>query len=128
MKFILGVIFFFFAISLLGGIVLFWKLRKQAMAFRDAMQDSLKDEEFQRMADKNYYRKQRDNGPQFDADYFDGDDSQQRQRQQQQQKKQQRRTTRTRDGVTVIDDRDPSVAERKIFTADEGEYVDFKEA
>lgn len=128
MKFFLGIIFFFFAFSLLGGLLLLWKLRKHAMAIRDVIQESLDDEEFQRMADKNYYRKHRDNGPQFDEDYFKGDNGKQQQQQQQQQQRRASRSTRTREGVTVIDDRDPNIAERKIFTADEGEYVDFKEA
>ena len=37
------------------------------------------------------------------------------------------RTTTTSDGVTIIDHRDPSEANKKIFSHDEGEYVDFKE-
>ena len=40
---------------------------------------------------------------------------------------QRRRTTQTTDGVTIIDDRDPSEANKKIFAQDEGEYVDFIE-
>lgn len=31
------------------------------------------------------------------------------------------------DQETVVDNRDPEVANQKIFTEDEGEYVDFKE-
>ena len=37
------------------------------------------------------------------------------------------RTTYTADGVTIIDHRDPSEVNKKIFAQDEGEYVDFKE-
>lgn len=37
------------------------------------------------------------------------------------------RHTRTAEGVTIIDGRDPERAGRKIFAADEGEYVDFEE-
>ena len=40
---------------------------------------------------------------------------------------QRRRTTQTTDGVTIIDDRDPKEANKKIFAQDEGEYVDFIE-
>ena len=40
---------------------------------------------------------------------------------------QQNRTTRTAEGVTIVDKRDPSTANKKIFAQDEGEYVDFKE-
>ena len=38
------------------------------------------------------------------------------------------RTTRTSDGTTIIDRRDPSKANKKIFAPDEGEYVDFTES
>ena len=38
-----------------------------------------------------------------------------------------RTTHRTSDGVTIIDDRSPSDANKKIFAPDEGEYVDYKE-
>lgn len=31
------------------------------------------------------------------------------------------------DGETIIDQRDPETANRKIFERGEGEYVDFKE-
>ena len=37
------------------------------------------------------------------------------------------RTMHTSDGVTIYDGRDPDVAQRKIFSEDEGEYVDFTE-
>ena len=37
------------------------------------------------------------------------------------------RTTRTREGVTIIDHRSEEQANKKIFAPDEGEYVDFKE-
>lgn len=40
----------------------------------------------------------------------------------------QRRTyTRGSSGETIIDGRDPEQVQRKIFAADEGEYVDFEE-
>ena len=38
-----------------------------------------------------------------------------------------RRTTTTKEGVTIIDQRPPSANRRKIFSDNEGEYVDFKE-
>lgn len=37
------------------------------------------------------------------------------------------RRTQTASGITIIDNRDPERARRKIFADDEGEYVDFKE-
>lgn len=53
-------------------------------------------------------------------------------RQQQQQQQQdsgygQSTTTHTQDGVTIIDRRDPDERNKKIFTKDEGEYVDYTE-
>lgn len=45
----------------------------------------------------------------------------------QQQTSQQGRTTRTADGVTIVDRRNPDDIEKKIFSKDEGEYVDFTE-
>lgn len=37
------------------------------------------------------------------------------------------RRTRTADGTTIIDGRDPERAGRKIFAENDGEYVDFEE-
>lgn len=39
----------------------------------------------------------------------------------------QRRTTTTGSGETIIDTRSPEQTQRKIFSKDEGEYVDYKE-
>ncbi len=39
----------------------------------------------------------------------------------------QQTTTRTSDGVTIIDRRSPDETQKKIFAPDEGEYVDYKE-
>ena len=38
-----------------------------------------------------------------------------------------RRATRTSDGTTIIDQRSPDAANKKIFAPDEGEYVDYTE-
>ena len=40
---------------------------------------------------------------------------------------QQQTTTRTSDGVTIIDRRSPEETQKKIFAPDEGEYVEFTE-
>lgn len=37
------------------------------------------------------------------------------------------RSTKTRDGVTIVDHRSPDEANKKIFAPDEGEYVDYTE-
>ena len=118
---ILGILGFFF---LVGIIVTLPYIRKGVNFFRRAASgDGMSDEEFQRMANK-HYRSNSDDGPHFDEDYFKGSSSAGGDRHQQ---RRQRRTTRTASGVTIFDDRDPNVAQRKIFNHDEGEYVDFKE-
>lgn len=44
------------------------------------------------------------------------------------QQQQTRRTMHTADGVTIIDDRNPDVANKKIFEKNEDEYVDYVES
>jgi len=39
----------------------------------------------------------------------------------------QQTTTRTSDGITIIDRRPPEETEKKIFAPDEGEYVEYTE-
>lgn len=48
-------------------------------------------------------------------------------RQQSQQRTTSYRTTQTSDGITIMDSRSSSEANKKIFAPDEGEYVDFDE-
>ena len=48
-------------------------------------------------------------------------------RKQQRGQRQTNRTTRTADGLTIVDNRSPEKANKKIFAQDEGEYVDFTE-
>jgi len=127
MQFILSVIGFFFLLFTAGMAYIVWKVRKRVINLRDAMRDSMDDETFRRMADKNYNRNHGDDIPPFEDDYFKGNPNGSK-KQQQQSNTHTRRTTRTANGVTIIDDRDPSVANKKIFAKDEGEYVDFKEA
>ena len=130
MKFFLLLIAFLFVLASLSMTLFLWKVRRRVHKLRDAMENSLNDEAFQRMADKNYWRKKAAQGPSFDEDYFKGDPNSWRrkhQQRQQQQGQQTRRTTQTSSGVTIIDDRDPNTRDKKIFTHDEGEYVDFKE-
>jgi len=128
MQFFLSVIGFIFLVFTLGFLYVVWKVRKRIHEMRDAMQDSMNDENFRRMADKHYYRIHHDDTPPFADDYFKGDPDGSRRKQQQEQERQQqtRRTTRAAGGVTIIDDRDPN-ARKKIFAQDEGEYVDFTE-
>ena len=130
MRFLLALFGFFFLIVTGLMAVIVWKVRKNMKAFRDSVESQMQDENFQRMADKNYYRKKQDQGPVFDEEYFKGDPMGKKRKarhQQQQQQQQTRRTTRTADGVTIIDDREPGQRDKKIFAQDEGEYVDFIE-
>lgn len=125
MKTLLSIIGFFFLMFTIGAVLLLWKVRRRMRDIRQVMEDNLNDEDFQRMANKYFYRDKKGDEPQFDDDYFKGDSNDATAGSAK--KKQSRRTMRAAGGVTIIDDRDPSVAQRKIFTHDEGEYVDFKE-
>ena len=98
-------------------------VRKGLRFFKRMATGDLTEEEFKRMSDKHYSSKKQ-NSVHFDDDYFKGKGWQRSTGKQQQQ---QRRTTRTADGVTIVDNRDPNAANKKIFAQDEGEYVDFKE-
>ncbi|MCR4604069.1 MAG: DUF4834 family protein [Prevotella sp.] len=124
MQFFLSLIGFLFLLFTAGMFYVVWKVRKRMKEFRDAMQDNMNDEAFQRMADKNYYRKKR-NKVEFDEDYFKGNPNGSEGSQKKKQSRHSRRTY-TASGVTIIDDRGPE-ADQKIFAQDEGEYVDFKE-
>ncbi|MBR1416103.1 MAG: DUF4834 family protein [Prevotella sp.] len=130
MQFFLSLIGFIFLLFTCGMAVIVWKVHKRMRDIRDVMQEQMQDEEFLRKADKNYFRKKRDQGPMFDEEYFKGDPLGKRKKQEEQASGQQRstrRTTRTAGGVTIIDDRAPEKRDKKIFAQDEGEYVDFKE-
>ena len=127
MKFLLALFAFFFIVFTCGMAVLVWKVRKRMRDIREAMRNSMDDDAFQRMADKHYYRKHRDQGPVFDEEYFKGDPNRTARHQQERQQQHTRRTTQTSRGVTIIDDRSPDVANKKIFDKDEGEYVDYVE-
>lgn len=128
MRFFLALFGFFFLILTGLMTVIVWKVRKRMRAIREAMENSMQDDAFQRMADKNYYRKHRDQGPVFDEEYFKGDPNRTTRNQQEKKQQQQtRRTTRTASGVTIIDDRTPDVANKKIFEKNEDEYVDYVE-
>jgi len=114
---LIGIIFIIIAICVL---ILAHYIHRGINFFRKAARGEVDDEEFQRMANK-YYRKQDDGQPSFDKDYFKG------RSRGSQQNGPTHRTMRTAQGVTIIDQRDPNVADRKIFEHDEGEYVDFRE-
>lgn len=114
----LGIIIALLVIFTVTILVFLYFLRKGVRFVKRVASGEMTDEEFERLSRKNYRKKE---GPSFDKDYFKGAS------QQQNQQSNQRRTTRTADGVTIVDKRDPNKANKKIFAQDEGEYVDFVE-
>lgn len=100
-------------------LVVFYYLRKGLRFVKRMVRGEMTDEEFERLS-KKYYRRKDD--PSFDKDYFKGTN-----RQQSQEQSSQHRTTRTAEGFTIVDRRDPNKASKKIFAPDEGEYVEFTE-
>lgn len=115
---------FFIGILVIGAIVIlvvFYYLRKGFRFVKRMVRGEMTDEEFERLSKKHH---RRNDGPSFDKDYFKGTN---RQQSQQQQQSSQRRTTRTAEGFTIVDRRDPNKASKKIFAPDEGEYVEFTE-
>ena len=121
MKYFLSFIGIIFLLFTCGIAVLVWKLRKHVRRMRDALQNNMDDETFRRMSDKDYWRKKEKEGPTFDDEYFKGNPNGWRQEKADSHSS---RTTHTKEGVTIIDNRDPN---KKIFTQDEGEYVDYRE-
>lgn len=118
----LGVFFFVLLFFFLVGVIVVVYYIRKGMKFmrRMATGEGMTKEEFERMSNKHY--KADDDEVHFDDNYFKGTS-----RKTGTQQQQQRRTTRTSSGVTIIDDRDPNQANKKIFAHDEGEYVDFTE-
>ena len=110
----------------IGILAVLYLLHKGIKFFTRFSSGDLSDEDFQRMSDKYYASKHRE-GVHFDDDYFKGTTNKSSGRQQKEQSHQ-RHTTRTADGVTIVDNRDPNTSNKKIFAQDEGEYVDFTES
>ena len=113
-----------------------------------------KDEEYFKRTSNKYYRPEEEDKPQFSEDYFKSSDDEatrkEREQREQEAREKVKRQVRGEDpidestgnqkeepwdtrhmkfsnGVTIIDDRDPSKAERKIFAPNEGEYTEFEE-
>ncbi len=124
--------FFFFVIGFLilflAAIVLVALrfLRRAFQKVQKAVTGDYDDEEtFRRMANKHYRPKSGD--PNFDKDYFKSKSSSaEGVGGQPKEKPRQQRTTTTASGVTIIDER-ADEEQRKIFSDDEGEYVDYQE-
>lgn len=131
-----GVIIFLLIFAFILLLIGFLFLRKFYLRIRQHLTGDYDDETFKKMADK-HYRDFTGPGQQFERDYFKGAGTTQgndgsakhkwkQQREQQKAQQSQRRTTQTSEGVTIIDERSTE-ERRKIFTQDEGEYVDFTE-
>jgi hypothetical protein len=126
MKYFLAFFLFLLVLLVIGLLAVGYLLRKGFKFLTRLSSGNISDEEFQRMSDKYYSSKKRDN-VQFDDDYFKGTTNQGSSQRQNQSQTYRQRTTRTADGITITDNRDPEAANKKIFNHDEGEYVEFTE-
>jgi len=123
MKFLIGIPLIFLAIAVIAFLVVFQFILRFWLKIRKHMRGEFTDEEVERLSKK--YHKQGSYHNNFSRDYFKRrDDSNTNSYRS---STTQSRTTHSDAGVTIIDDRDPDVASRKIFNKNEGEYVDFKE-
>jgi hypothetical protein len=104
-------------------LVLFY-IRKIVIRFKRYLTGDYDDETFKRMADKHY--RGNGEGPRFDKDYFKGAGNKRKGTAEPQRP---RTTVVNHEGedVTIIDERSTVERKKKIFTQDEGEYVEFTE-
>ena len=121
-----------------GLLVVFYYLRKGFKIVKKMASGEMTDEEFERLSKK--FHKAGGTTFKFDNDYFKGASTTQQQYQKQarqnarngqssqggQSLKQERSTFKTKEGVTIVDERS-SQNSKKIFAQDEGEYVEFTE-
>mgnify|MGYP002626337438 CR=1 FL=1 len=109
----------------IGLLVVFYYVRKGIRFFRRFSTGDMNEEEFEQLANK-YYKKKDNYADDLGTDYFKGNRWQGQSRQPR--KKRNTRTTRTADGVTIVDHRSPEETNKKIFSKNEGEYVEFEES
>lgn len=121
-----------------GLLVVFYYLRKGFKIVKKMASGEMTDEEFERLSKK--FHKAGGTAFKFDNDYFKGASTTQQQYQKQarqnarngqgsqsgQSLKQERSSFKTKEGVTIVDERS-SQNSKKIFAQDEGEYVEFTE-
>ncbi|MBR1484234.1 MAG: DUF4834 family protein [Prevotella sp.] len=125
MKLLIGIPVFLLAIAAAVVLVVLLLALRMALRLRKYMRGDYSDEEVERLSKK--YRNDADHNP-FASDYF-------KRREQnyapgaqyEQAEPAHQRTTQTAEGFTIIDDRQPDRSSRRIFTEDEGEYVEFTE-
>lgn len=133
MKFLLLAVLFIAAIL----VILFHDRIRQSKLFRSTQQKAAeraarkaaKEEEYFRRTSQKYYR--REEKPQFDKNYFrSAEQSKEAKAKKKAEKETARRDSTSSDGITIIDERQPTestLKEKKIFSDNEGEYVDFEE-
>ena len=96
-----AILLFFFSLFIIGLVQVLWHMYRGYRTVKKMMNGQLNEEDLQHMWGGKANSR-----------------SQQRSTQ---------RTTQTSDGVTIIDQREPNEADKKIFASDEGEYVEFEE-
>jgi len=99
MSFISVILLFFLAMFLIGLVQVLWVLFRGWRTMKKMMNGQMNQDGFQQTRSNRYGN----------------------------QRSQQGRTTKTDDGVTIIDQREPEEANKKIFAPGEGEYVEFTE-
>jgi FtsZ-interacting cell division protein ZipA len=130
------VLFFALLFSAIVLFILFYDRIRKSKLFRKneykaaerAARKAAKEEEYFRRVSNKHYRE--DEKPKFKEDYFKGVDDA-KEKKAEPKKETARRTTTSSDGVTIIDERQPTEKtaskEKKIFDDSEGEYVEFEE-
>lgn len=121
MQFVAILIAVFVAVAAFALFSLLGFLFKGWHSVRKILNRDYTDEEFERLSNKNYRKRDADY---FAKDYFSSSGN-----------KSQRpagggkatRSTQASEGVTIVDNRDTTGKRPRIFDDDEGEYIDFKE-
>ena len=124
MKLFIGIPLFLLAIVVGALLVVALFGLRLALKLRKYMRGDYSDEEVERLS-KKFHRDNNDG--KFAGDYFKRSERSYSRNGYQQERQSQQRTTHTADGVTIVDNRHGERTQRKIFTEDEGEYVDFQE-
>ena len=119
------VVLFLIAFLASLAIIALIHIRRSFIRIRQHLTGDYDDETVKRMSEK-YYRGD-GNDHQFDENYFKGSGSRKSYRPNSRSQQQARQTTTTKEGVTIIDGRSNQDRHKKIFSDNEGEYVEFTE-
>ena len=131
------IILFAFLFITIVLLILFYDRIRRMKIFRPseekraerAARKAAKEEEYFRRTSQKHYRKEV-KAEDFGKDYFKSTNDETAKGKQSEQKTTARRKTTSSDGVTIIDERQPTESapkEKKIFDDSEGEYVEFEE-